>query len=196
MLNVTVDQPASDGFLSVGPGGEAIPETSNLNFVAGLTVPNLVVCKVGDGGMVSFSAECDAVHLIADVFGYFGSDGAKVRTVRPERLLDTRSGTGAPQQPVGSGNPVTLQVTGRGGVPSTATAVVLNVTATQVTATSFVTVWPTGTPMSETSNLNMTAGGTVANLVITKLGTGGTVDIANAFGEAHLIADVTGYFVD
>ena len=196
VLNVTVDQPASDGFLSVGPGGEAIPETSNLNFVAGLTVPNLVVCKVGDGGMVSFSAECDAVHLIADVFGYFGSDGAKVRTVRPERLLDTRSGTGAPQQPVGSGNPVTLQVTGRGGVPSTATAVVLNVTATQVTATSFVTVWPTGTPMSDTSNLNMTAGGTSANLVITKLGAGGTVDIANAFGEAHLIADVTGYFVD
>ena len=88
VLNVTVDQPASDGFLSVGPGGEAIPETSNLNFVAGLTVPNLVVCKVGDGGMVSFSAECDAVHLLADVFGYFGSDGSKVRTVRPERLLD------------------------------------------------------------------------------------------------------------
>lgn len=196
VLNVTVDQPASDGFLSVGPAGEPIPETSNLNFVAGLTVPNLVVCKVGDGGMVSFSAECDAVHLIADVFGYFSSDGAKVRTVRPERLLDTRSGTGAPQQPVGSANPVTLQVTGRGGVPSTATAVVLNVTATQVTATSFVTVWPTGTPMSDTSNLNMTAGSTAANLVITKLGAGGTVDIANAFGEAHLIADVTGYFLD
>ena len=196
VLNVTVDQPASDGFLSVGPGGEAIPGTSNLNFVAGLTVPNLVVCKVGDGGKVSFSAECDAVHLIADVFGYFSSDGSKVRTVRPERLLDTRSGTGAPAQPVGSGNPVTLQVSGRGGVPSTATAVVLNVTATQVTATSFVTVWPTGTPMSDTSNLNMTAGSTAANLVITKLGAGGMVDIANAFGEAHLIADVTGYFVD
>ena len=48
--------------------------------------------------------------------------------------------------------------------------------------------------MPDTSNLNMTAGGTVANLVITKLGPGGTVDLANAFGEAHLIADVTGYF--
>ena len=83
-----------------------------------------------------------------------------------------------------------------GGVPSSATAVVLNVTATQVTTTSFVTVWPTGTTMPDTSNLNMTAGVNVANLVITKLGPGGTVDIANAFGEAHLIADVTGYFED
>jgi uncharacterized protein (DUF1501 family) len=196
VLNVTVDQPASDGFLSVGPAGEAIPETSNLNFLAGLTIPNLVVCKVGAGGMVSFSAECDAVHLIADVFGYFASDGSKVRTVRPDRLLDTRNGTGAPQQPVGPGNPLTLKVTGRGSVPSLATAVVLNVTATQVNATSFVTVWPTGSAMPETSNLNMLAGGTVANLVITKLGPDGTVDIANAFGEAHLIADVTGYFMD
>ena len=195
VLNVTVDQPTSDGFLSVGPAGEAIPETSNLNFVAGLTVPNLVVCKVGDSGKVSFSAECESVHLIADVFGYFSdSGGSKVWTVRPDRLLDTRNGTGGPQQPVGPGNPVTLQVIGRGSVPPSATAVVLNVTATQVTATSFVTVWPTGTAMPDTSNLNMTAGGTAANLVITKLGPGGTVDIANAFGEAHLIADVTGYF--
>jgi hypothetical protein len=196
VLNVTVDQPASDGFLSIGPGGEAIPGTSNLNFVAGLTVPNLVVCKLGAGGIASFSAECDSLHLIADVFGYFdhSTDGSKVRTVRPSRLLDTRNGTGAPLQPVGPGNPVTLQVTGQGVVPSSATAVVLNVTATQVTATSFVTVWPTGTAMPDTSNLNMTPDGTVANLVITKLGPGGTVDIANAFGEAHLIADVTGYF--
>jgi hypothetical protein len=181
--------------LSVGPAGEAIPETSNLNFVAGLTVPNLVVCKVGDSGKVSFSAECESVHLIADVFGYFSDDGgSKVWTLRPARLLDTRNATGAPQQPVGPGNPVTLQVTGQGGVPSTATAVVLNVTAAQATATSFVTVWPTGSAMPDTSNLNMVAGGTVANLVITKLGPGGTVDVANAFGEAHLIADVTGYF--
>ena len=89
---------------------------------------------------------------------------------------------------------MTLQVIGRGGVPSTATAVVLNVTAALATATSFVTVWPTGSAMPDTSNLNMVAGGTVANLVITKLGPGGTVDIANAFGEVHLIADVTGYF--
>ncbi|HWM18422.1 MAG TPA: DUF1501 domain-containing protein [Ilumatobacteraceae bacterium] len=198
VLNVTVDQPTSNGFLSIGPAGEAIPGTSNLNFVAGLTVPNLVVCKVGDGGMVSFSAECDSLHLIADVFGYFAgdTDGSKVRTVRPHRLLDTRNGTGAPQLLVGPANPVTLQVTGLGVVPSSATAVVLNVTATQVTTTSFVTVWPTGTAMPDTSNLNMVAGGTVANLVITKLGPGGTVDLANAFGEAHLIADVTGYFED
>ena len=70
---------------------------------------------MGDSGKVSFSAECDSVHLIADVFGYFSDDdGSKVWTVRPDRLLDTRNGTGAPQQPVGSGNPVTLQVIGRG----------------------------------------------------------------------------------
>ncbi|MGH9133493.1 MAG: hypothetical protein ACRDZZ_06120 [Ilumatobacteraceae bacterium] len=164
--------------------------------MAGLTVPNLVICKVGGNGMVSFSAECDGVHLIADVFGYFAPTGSRVRTVSPLRLLDTRNGTGAPQQPVGPGNPVTLQVAGRGTIPSLARAVVLNVTATQATATSFVTVWPTGSAAPGTSNLNLLPGGTVANLVITKLGPSGTVDLANAFGDTHLIADVTGYFVD
>jgi hypothetical protein len=73
--------------------------------------------------------------------------------------------------------------------------VILNVTATEVSTGSFVTVWPSGAAKPETSNLNMLPGATAANLVITKLGQGGTIDIANAFGEAHLIADVTGYFV-
>ena len=48
-MNLTVDQPESAGFLrSAGrPGG---PETSNVNFGAGHDVPNLVICKLGDGG--------------------------------------------------------------------------------------------------------------------------------------------------
>jgi hypothetical protein len=31
----------------------------------GMTVPKLVICKVGDAGIVSFSAECEPLHLIA-----------------------------------------------------------------------------------------------------------------------------------
>ena len=35
---------------------------------------------------------------------------------------------------------------------------------------------------------------TVPNLVIAKLGTDGMVDLFNAFGSVHLIADVVGWF--
>src|SRR5262249_59435927 len=62
----------------------------------------------------------------------------------PARVLDTRSGNGAPVAPLGAGASLDLQVTGRGGVPAGATAVVLNVTVTNPTAQSFLTAWPTG----------------------------------------------------
>src|SRR5690348_1727511 len=53
-------------------------------------------------------------------------------SVSPKRVLDTRSGLGAPKAAVSPGRALTLQVAGRGGVPSTgASAVVLNVTMTQ-----------------------------------------------------------------
>ena len=54
VLNVTVAEAVSSGFVTVCPWGEARPLASKLNFVAGQTVANSVVAKVGAGGMVSF----------------------------------------------------------------------------------------------------------------------------------------------
>jgi uncharacterized protein (DUF1501 family) len=194
VLNVTVDQPSAEGFLTVGPGGEPVPATSNLNFARGQAVPNLVVCKLGAGGTVSITSSVASAHVIADVFGWFGDAGACLSTVAPARLLDTRDGTGTSPGAVGPGGEVVLQVTGRGGVPANATAVVLNVTAADGTDTSFVTVWPDGEAKPGTSNLNMVAGEACANLVVTMLGANGAVRLANANGSTSLIADVTGYF--
>jgi hypothetical protein len=94
---------------------------------------------------------------------------------------------------------ITLQVTGQGGVPTTgASAVALNVTATEATAPGFVQVIPTGgsTAVASSSNLNLTAAGqTIANLVVVPLGDAGRVTLYSE-GGAHLLADVAGYFTD
>ena len=64
----------------------------------------------------------------------------------PSRLLDTRTGVGAPKAAVAVGGTVHLQVTGRGGVPvSGVSAVVLNVTVSAPTRPGFVTVYGDGT---------------------------------------------------
>ena len=52
VLNFTVTNPAGVGFVTVYPCGVARPEASNLNFVAGQTVPNLVLAKLGTSGRV------------------------------------------------------------------------------------------------------------------------------------------------
>lgn len=72
VLNVTVTQPGQGGYLTVYAGGAARPTASNLNFVAGQTVPNLVVAPIGgDGTVALFNGSASTVQLIADAAGYY-----------------------------------------------------------------------------------------------------------------------------
>jgi hypothetical protein len=73
-------------------------------------------------------------------------------------------------------------------------AVVLNVTATEPTDPTFVTVWPHGQARPLASNLNVSTGQTVPNLVIAKVGTNGEVALYNFAGSVQLVADVAGWF--
>ena len=82
-----------------------------------------------------------------------------------------------------------------GGIASNASAVILNVTATDTTADTFVTVYPNGVGRPNTASLNVMRGDTIGNLVIAKVGTNGRVRIYNHAGAINLVADVTGYFI-
>jgi hypothetical protein len=199
ILNVTATGPSGPGFVTVYPTGEVRPLASNLNYAAGQTVANLVVAKVGAGGQVDLYNQGGSTHLVADVTGWFPT-ASSYNPLSPARVLDTRpgqttvdhvsEGSGA----VGPGRTVTVKVTGRGGVPEVSVgAVVLTVTATGPTEAGYLTVYPTGTPRPLASNLNFAPGQTVANLVVTKAGTGGQVTIYNDTGSTHLVADVSGW---
>jgi len=196
VINLTVTEPDADGWLRATPTGQASgPPTSNVNFNPGLTTPNLVICKVGNDGKITIDGH-GTTHVIGDVFGYFATSGQQVRGVPPARLLDTRYGIGAPLAPLLPGSSISAGVGGMPPVPTTATAVVLNVTATNVAGPSFVTVWPDGEDQPGTSNLNVSAGQTVANLVICRLGEGGALRFASPVAQCDVIADVLGYFGD
>ncbi|MDP8991751.1 MAG: CAP domain-containing protein, partial [Actinomycetota bacterium] len=94
--------------------------------------------------------------------------------VTPARILDTRNGTGqgGRKQKVGPREVIVVDVTGPGGVPASGvTSVVMNVTSTQATAPSFLSVTPSGG--NSTSSLNFVPGVDVANLVTVPVGPDG-----------------------
>ncbi|MEV7278415.1 FlgD immunoglobulin-like domain containing protein [Streptomyces sp. NPDC093111] len=195
VLNVTATNPTASTFVSVYPYGTTRTSASNLNVVAGQTVPNLVVVPVQDG-KVTFYNRNGSVDLLADVAGYYtsGTTGSLYEPVTPARLMDTRNGTGVAKAKVGADKTVTLTVAGKGGVPATGvTAVVLNVTATNPTASTFVSVYPYGTTRTSASNLNVVAGQTVPNLVVVPV-QDGKVTFYNRNGSVDLLADVAGYY--
>jgi hypothetical protein len=117
--------------------------------------------------------------------------------VDPARILDTRTGEGGRLGRVLGGETIDLQVTNSGGVPATGvSAAVLNVTVTETTANSWLTVYPAGVPRPLASNLNFTPGQTVPNLVLARVGDGGRVRIYLDGGAAQVIADVAGWISD
>ncbi len=200
VLNVTVTGPTRAGFVTVFADGASRPATSNLNFVAGQTVPNLVVAPVGSAGAVAlYNGSGGTVQLVADVSGYVlagvPSVAGAFTSVVAARVLDTRTGVGGVRGAVPAWGTVRLPVLGRGGVPAVGvSAVVLNVTVTGPTRAGFVTVFADGASRPATSNLNFVAGQTVPNLVVAPVGSAGAVALYNGSGgTVQLVADVSGY---
>ena len=70
VMNVTVTEPSADGYVTVFPCGGAVPTTSNVNFVAGQTIPNAVVAALTPTGTVCIYTHT-STHLLVDVSGYF-----------------------------------------------------------------------------------------------------------------------------
>jgi len=196
VLNVTVDAAREDGFVTVFPCDAPRPNASNLNYVAGVTIPNAVVTRVGAGGTVCLYTY-GAIHLIVDVAGVF-APGSFNPLAAPQRVLDSRplGNTADGLFAAGGVQPrnttVQLQIAGRVGVPADASAVVLNVTAVNAVEGGFVTVHPRGTALPNASNLNFVAGQNVPNAVITRVGPGGVVCFFTS-GATHLIVDVAGW---
>ena len=192
VMNVTATNTSSAGFFTVYPTGVTRPLASNLNWAAGVTVPNRVIVPVGSTGKVTFYNGVGSADLIVDVNGYFtdaSTSGASFTTLSPTRIVDTRNGTGGRSSPLGPGETMIVTVAGSGGVPGAAKAVVLNVTVDGPTAASDLVVWPDGTSAPVASDLNFVAGQAVPNLVI-----GGKIDIRNDFGSTSVIVDVVGWY--
>jgi hypothetical protein len=177
----------------------APPVVSNLNVRPGGAVPNVVIVKVGRDGKVRLRNQSGAVHLLADVAGWYdaAAGGSLFRPVAPVRILDTRTRLGTSPTAattVGAGQSIPLRAGGRGQVPSLASAAVLNVTGVGATATTDVRVYPsTATQVPVVSNLNLVRGQTAADLVVVKLGNG-SVRLRNSAGQVALLADVAGWF--
>ena len=196
-LNVTVTGATSTSHLRVYPDGQLLPTTSSLNFDAGDTRPNLVIVGLG-GPQRAFHVYNNSgfVHVIIDAVGFFyldGSAGGGYHGVTPHRVLDTRSGIGAPAAKLGPGASIDLLVAGQGGVPLWADTVVLNVTSVWPTAVTHHTIWPTGEAMPLASSLNNKPADIRPNLVMAKVGAGGRISLYNNSGQVDLVADIVGW---
>jgi hypothetical protein len=195
VLNVTVTRPSASSYLTVFPTGSR-PLASNLNFTAGQTVPNRVIVPLSASGSISFYNAFGSVDVIADISGWLtdasnpSATGSRFAPAAPARILDTRSA-----QKLGPNQSMSVAIAGNGPIPNTGVlSVVLNVTVTGPTASSYLTVWPDGDQRPLASDLNFTASQTVPNMVVVRVGADGRINLYNAFGSTDVVIDVMGWY--
>lgn len=113
----------------------------------------------------------------------------KLYILSPCRVVDSRDSTA-----LANGATRDLQLGGVCGVPSSAVAVVANLTAISPATTGFLALYPTGSTWPGNSTINYRFGKTRANNSILRLSNSGRSTIYNNGATQHFIIDVTGYF--
>lgn len=203
-VNVTVVGPTLPSYVTAYPSGSSRPVAANLTMAAGETIGNLVVVGLGENGTFTLFNFSGSTHVVVDVLGWF-PEGDDVTTLVPARLRDTRAGAQYPTvDGVGEGggaagpaSTTVVDVLGRGGVPTDGVgSVILNVSVTEGTDLSFVTVFPTGVTRPNAANPTVHPGRNVSNLTIVPVGADGSVSLYQHAGSAHLVVDVLGWFPD
>jgi N-acetylmuramoyl-L-alanine amidase len=204
IVNLTVTRPTASSYLTVYPGGQPLPSTSSLNFLAGETRANRAIVPVGPDGTITIYNRAGTSHVVVDVNGWYtgtGSSpgGARFVGLTPFRLEDTR------QSPTGPlvNEARTYRAAGAAGIPAAGgpdapTAVVLNVTAVHAATTTggYFTLYPADIPTRPlASDLNFRGSQVVPNLVVVKLAPDGRFTLSSAAPDAtHAVIDVLGYY--
>lgn len=199
-INLTTTTGTLPSYLSVFPAGGSPGTFSNLNFMPYQVVANRAFVPLSSDGRLSVFNANGATDVFIDVTGWMtGASGAGTAGfytgVTPVRVLDSRDGTGGLAVPLGQGATAPLTVFGLPGLPTSGISlVVLSVTATQATASSYVAVSPTPSGPPGTSDLNFIPYTTVANLVVVPVTADGKVYFYNSMGYVHVIADLLGWY--
>ena len=181
--NLTVTEQSAPGYIYLGPNPLPNPPSSTLNFPLYDNRANGVTVALSPTGALSATYVASgggSTHLVFDVTGYFvpSTSGATYFPVTPSRLLDSRTGNGLAGEvpaPVTAGVPLTVLISGRGGVPTNAVAVTGNLTVTEQSQIGYVFLGPDPVAAPTSSTLNFPLHDNRANGVTVALGPGGTL---------------------
>ena len=196
LLNVTATGASGSGSLTVAsPDFDRKPTT--VAFAGVGPVKTRAVARL-ENGRFKLTASGSATDVSVDVTGFWSAPPAaapRFQARAATRVLDTRSGLGAPAARIDQGGVVSLKVAGRGKlVPLAARAAVLNVSAVDASRPTFVTAWPRGSARPALPDLSVPPARTTSNLVVVPVGTNGRVQLTNGSGSVHLVADLVGFY--
>ncbi|MEU9537179.1 right-handed parallel beta-helix repeat-containing protein [Streptomyces mirabilis] len=196
-LQIVTSAAKASGSLTLYTHGTTRPGTSSINFEPGRSARNEATVKVTPTGSVDiYNGSSGAVTVNVATVGLqsHAQFAETYHPATPVRLLDTRGATGGVTGPVAGGHSVTLTAAGTHGVPTGASAVVLNVGATTTKASGSLTVSTHGDSGSSVTGPYWTTGQTASAQIVLPLVDGKVVLRNTSRSSANLIADLVGWY--
>ncbi|HEY2017387.1 MAG TPA: hypothetical protein VGH38_27970, partial [Bryobacteraceae bacterium] len=194
-LYVTAVPRGHAGYLTAGPAGQSQPNAILNSLDLNISTVATIVPAGMDGGVNFFASE--DTDLIVDVDGYFASPGTGLNfyTLTPCRIADTRDPIGIWGGPIlSAGKTRSFPLPQSScGLPASASAYSLTLTAAPQGPAGRLTIWPAGGALPGASMLNSPRGSTVANTVLVPAGAGGSIQVF-AWEATDLVMDINGYF--
>lgn len=193
--NLTITEPQADGYITAFPCDKPLPLASNLNFRAGESRAVAIVVALDSTARLCVQASTVA-HVVFDISGYYApapqfGPAPGLQAVSGRRLADSRSGAGGWSGKFPARTIRRLSPTSALANDVQATAVVINVIATQADADGFLAVFPCDKPLPGSSALNYSPGGESTNMVTVDLSRTGEICVY-ALASTHVVVDLFG----
>jgi hypothetical protein len=186
-LNVTVTNTQGSGFILIFPQGDAQPDVSTLNYVAGQTIANAAVVPLGTAGGITVIAGVSGTDLILDTNGYYAAAGVGDFNTFLGRDAGNFTMTGDFNTGLGR-NALFINTTGSFNTATGAFALQLNTTGGDNTANGEAALNRNTTGFANTATGSLAlANNTIGNF---NTATGGAALFGNTSGDANTATGV------
>ena len=194
-LSVTTTNATKSGALRIHAFGGIAPGADSAVYRIGTQRTATVITGASDNGSITISnmSTTATVHVNVDVNGWSGATGDLYSASFGHRILDTAAGKGA-SGVVTTGRTISFSARGVSGVPASASAVAMQLYATNPVSGSAFRAFAHGTREPDGWQFTSERAAPTAQLVIAPVGSDGKVSVVGISGSSNLRADVVGWW--
>lgn len=191
LLTLTARCSTAATWLSVAPSDGVVPATAPVVAPAGSTRSTTVAVPLGADGAVVIRNAYGFTDVTADVSGYYStaSTGGRFHPLAPARVYNAAS----PPRPLMYGERRVVPIAGQGGVPSSATAVAVQLTAIVSKYGGSIMLYGAGGSVMSGSTAEFAPGDIVRTHAVVKL-SGGAIGMFSRANFVYPILEVVGYY--
>jgi SpoIID/LytB domain protein len=196
-VRVMAESARKVGRVKVWPCGATDRQQVAVTYPASGSNAGLATVPVKSNGRICLGANTSLRSLSVDLLGYYTSSGVgtkSLRAVAARPVVDSRKGLGWSTRRLVSGEPRTVRIAGRAGVPAETRTVLLSLGLVKPSENATLSIAGSGTPVSLGSAVHAPQGAWRTGTIVARLDDRGRLPLRLTNGKSHVQVELLGWF--